>query len=128
MKKTVLREYAKLIVKSGINVQKGQEVIVYADLDQPEFVQMVVEEAYKCKAKKVTVEWNYQPLQIDNGFRVVDDPFLGAAAPGHTGIAQIGAGCTVQKPEAVFDSVLKFFPCQHTRHPFGEYCIHIITG
>ena len=63
MKKTVLREYAKLIVKSGINVQKGQEVIVYADLDQPEFVQMVVEEAYKCKAKKVTVEWNYQPLQ-----------------------------------------------------------------
>ncbi|MBR1972705.1 MAG: aminopeptidase [Oscillospiraceae bacterium] len=63
MKKTVLREYAKLIVKSGINVQKGQEVIIYADLDQPEFVQMVVEEAYKCKAKKVTVEWSYQPLE-----------------------------------------------------------------
>lgn len=63
MKKTVLREYARLIVRSGVNVQKGQEVIVYADLDQPEFVAMVVEEAYKAKAKKVTVEWNYQPLQ-----------------------------------------------------------------
>ena len=62
MKKSVLRAYAKLIVRSGINVQKGQEVIVYADLDQPEFVQMVVEEAYKAKAKSVTVEWNYQPL------------------------------------------------------------------
>ena len=62
MKKTVLREYAKLIVRCGINVQKGQEVLVYAELDQPEFVQMVVEEAYKAKAKKVTVEWNYQPL------------------------------------------------------------------
>ena len=62
MKKSVLREYAKLIVRCGINVQKGQEVLVYADLDQPEFVQMVVEEAYKAKAKKVTVEWNYQPL------------------------------------------------------------------
>ena len=62
MKKTVLRAYAKLIVQSGVNVQKGQEVIVHADLDQPEFVQMVVEEAYKAKAKKVTVEWNYQPL------------------------------------------------------------------
>ena len=62
MKKTVLREYAKLIVRSGVNVQKGQEVLVYADLDQPEFVKMVVEEAYKAKAKKVTVEWNYQPL------------------------------------------------------------------
>ena len=62
MKKTVLKEYAKLIVRCGVNVQKGQEVIIHADLDQPEFVQMVVEEAYKAKAKKVTVEWNYQPL------------------------------------------------------------------
>ena len=63
MKKTVLREYAKLIVRCGVNVQKGQEVMIYADLDQPEFVKMVVEEAYKAKAKKVIVEWNYQPLQ-----------------------------------------------------------------
>ena len=63
MKKTVLREYAKLIVRCGVNVQKGQEVLIYAELDQPEFVKMVVEEAYKAKAKKVTVEWNYQPLE-----------------------------------------------------------------
>ena len=63
MKKTVLREYAKLIVRCGVNVQKGQEVLIYAGLEQPEFVQMVVEEAYKAKAKKVIVEWNYQPLQ-----------------------------------------------------------------
>ena len=62
MKKTVLREYARLIVRCGVNVQKGQEVMVYADLDQPEFVKLVVEEAYKAKAKKVIVEWNYQPL------------------------------------------------------------------
>ncbi len=62
MKKSVLREYARLIVRCGVNVQKGQEVLLHAELDQPEFVQMVVEEAYKAKAKKVTVEWSYQPL------------------------------------------------------------------
>ena len=62
MKKTVLKKYAELIVRCGANVQKGQEVIVVAGLDQPEFVQMVVEEAYKAKAKKVTVDWRYQPL------------------------------------------------------------------
>ena len=62
MKKTVLRDYAKLIVRCGVNVQKGQSVIIFADLDQPEFVQMVVEEAYKAKASHVTVEWSYQPL------------------------------------------------------------------
>ena len=38
MKKTVLREYAKLIVRCGANVQKGQDVMIYAGLDQPEFV------------------------------------------------------------------------------------------
>ena len=63
MKKTVLREYARLIVRCGINVQKGQDVLVYAGLDQPEFVQMVVEECYKAKAREVTVHWDYQPLQ-----------------------------------------------------------------
>ena len=63
MKKATLRAYARLIVRSGINVRKGQEVLVYADLDQPEFVQMVVEEAYKAKASKVIVEWNYAPLE-----------------------------------------------------------------
>ena len=63
MKKTVLREYAKLIARCGLNVQKGQDVQVYADLDQPEFVQMVVEECYKAKAREVIVFWNYQPLQ-----------------------------------------------------------------
>ena len=62
MKKTVLREYARLIVRCGVNVQKGQEVLVYAELDQPEFVKLVVEEAYKAKAKEVIVQWSYQPL------------------------------------------------------------------
>ena len=63
MKKSVLKEYARLIVRQGANVQKGQEVTIYADLDQPEFVKLVVEEAYKAKAKKVTVEWNYPALK-----------------------------------------------------------------
>ena len=62
MKKTVLREYAKLIAKAGANVQKGQEVFITAELDQPEFVAMVVDECYKLKAKKVVVDWSYQPL------------------------------------------------------------------
>ena len=62
MKKTVLRKYAQLIAQAGINVQKGQEVFVDAQLDQPEFVQMVVEECYRAGAKKVVVDWDYQPL------------------------------------------------------------------
>ena len=41
MKKTVMRSYAKLIVRVGANVQKGQEVRVFASLDQPEFIKML---------------------------------------------------------------------------------------
>ena len=62
MKKTVLRKYANLIAAKGVNVQKGQEVFIQAELDQPEFVKMLVEECYKLGAKTVVVDWSYQPL------------------------------------------------------------------
>ena len=66
MKKTVLRAYARLIARSGVNVQKGQDVIVNASVEQPEFVQMVVEECYKAGARKVVVDFDYQPLSKVN--------------------------------------------------------------
>ena len=62
MKKTVLKEYARLLVKSGISVKKGDIVIINAGLDQPEFVEMVVAECYRAKAARVMVEWSYPAL------------------------------------------------------------------
>ena len=62
MKKTVLRQYARLIAQKGGNVQKGQDVLIFASLDQPEFVKMVAEECYACGARMVRVEWSYQPM------------------------------------------------------------------
>ena len=56
MKKSILRNYAKLIAKMGGNVQKGQDVMILASLDQPDFVRMVVEECYALGARKVSVE------------------------------------------------------------------------
>ncbi|MDE6597764.1 MAG: aminopeptidase, partial [Clostridia bacterium] len=57
-----LKKYAELIVKCGLNVQKGQEVIIRCGLDQPEFVATCVEECYKCGAERVKVEWSYMPI------------------------------------------------------------------
>ncbi len=62
MKKTKLKQYASLIVNVGARVRKGQEVMIFAELDQPEFVKMVVDECYKSGATRVDVEWSYQPL------------------------------------------------------------------
>ena len=57
MKKSVLKSYANLIVKTGANVQKGQDVIVIADVDQEELVSYIVEYCYKFKANSVEVRW-----------------------------------------------------------------------
>ena len=57
MKKSVLKKYAKLIIKKGVNLQKGQELTIYSACNQEEFTSMIVEEAYKAKCKKVTVRW-----------------------------------------------------------------------
>ena len=63
MKKTVLRNYAKLIARMGCNVQKGQDVYLTAGIEQPEFTTMVVDELYKAGARKVFVDMSYQPLE-----------------------------------------------------------------
>jgi len=76
MKKTRLRKYANLIAKCGVNVHRGQDVIVMAELDQPEFVKMVVDECYKLGARKVSVDWSYQPL-MSSHVRYCEEKVLG---------------------------------------------------
>ncbi len=62
MKQTVLRKYARLIARCGANIQKGQDVLIFCGIDQPKFVQLLVDECYKAGARKVKVEFDYQPL------------------------------------------------------------------
>lgn len=62
MKKSTLRNYAALIAGTGAAVKPGQEVVIQAELDQPEFVKMVAEECYKLGAANVEVQWGYQPM------------------------------------------------------------------
>ena len=57
-----LQKYAELLAKSGINVEPKEEVWINAQLDQVEFVRMVVEECYKCGAKKVRVRFHDNKL------------------------------------------------------------------
>ena len=63
MKQTVLRKYARLIARVGANVQKGQDVRISCELDQPRFVELLVDECYKAGARKVKVEFTHQPLE-----------------------------------------------------------------
>ena len=58
MNENKLREYAKLIVKIGANVQKGQRVRLQAEVDQIPLVKMVTEECYKAGASYVELFWS----------------------------------------------------------------------
>lgn len=60
--KNYKRKYAHLIVVVGLNDVKGKICKVQADLDQPDFVTMVVEELYKRGARRVEVYWTYRPV------------------------------------------------------------------
>ena len=53
-----LKEYAKLIVKIGANVQKGQRVRLQAETDQLPLVKAVTEECYKAGAEYVEIIWS----------------------------------------------------------------------
>ena len=62
MKKTTLKNYARLLAECGVAIKKGDEVIIQAGLDQPDFVAMCVEACYRRGAATVRVDWYYQPL------------------------------------------------------------------
>ena len=57
MTKSKLKKYAELIVQVGANVQSGQDVLIYAGVEQKQFVTYVVSECYKRKARRVEVNW-----------------------------------------------------------------------
>ncbi|MCR5348755.1 MAG: aminopeptidase [Bacilli bacterium] len=57
MKRSLLKKYAELIVRSGIALKKGQSVVVTAAANIEPFVALVVEECYKAGAKRVLIDW-----------------------------------------------------------------------
>jgi aminopeptidase len=62
MKKTLLKGFARLIARVGVNVQNGQRVEVRCEPEVADFATLVVEECYKIGAEKVEVLFESQEL------------------------------------------------------------------
>lgn len=83
MEKEKLIEYAKLIAKSGLNVQKGQDVMIEATPDQMEFLKILYEEIYKCGARKIflklydpsftLLDYKYQSIKVASKLEKIDE-------------------------------------------------------
>lgn len=64
MDKNILREYAKLIAVSGVNVQPRQEVVVRAEPESLDFLETHVEELYLAgEAGRVARRMALRPAQ-----------------------------------------------------------------
>jgi aminopeptidase len=51
------KNYARLLVRSGLNVHKGQNVVIEVDVENEVFAKLVVAEAYESGAKQVVVRY-----------------------------------------------------------------------
>lgn len=62
MKKSLIRKYARLIARVGINVQKGQTVVLSIPAENEDFAVYLTEELYRAGAGKVRVEFSSDRL------------------------------------------------------------------
>ena len=53
-----IEKYAKLAVVTGVNIQKGQLLVINASVDCAWYVRKVVKAAYEAGAGEVVVQWN----------------------------------------------------------------------
>ena len=61
-KEPILRKYARLIVQTGANVQKGQPVVIRGSVDSIELLRLISEEAYAAGASSVNVNLSDEKL------------------------------------------------------------------
>lgn len=61
-----LEKYAKLAIRKGVNVQKGQTLLLNIKAEHYEFGRMLVDEAYAAGAKKVVVKFGDDYISKSN--------------------------------------------------------------
>ena len=57
-----LQQYARLAIRAGLDVQKGQGVVIEAALEAAPFVRAAAKEAWDAGARDVTVLWTDEEL------------------------------------------------------------------
>lgn len=68
------KKYAELLIGTGVNVQKGQTLIINADPLHYEFVEVLTETAYEKGARKVIIEFGSEALsRLHYKYRSLED-------------------------------------------------------
>ena len=68
-------KFAELAVRTGINVQKGETLLIRADVEAADFARRCVKEAYKAGAKHVYVEYSDEVIFRETYLSAPDESF-----------------------------------------------------
>jgi len=70
-----MNEYAKVIIRVGVNLQKGQTLVIACPVECADFCRMIAEEAYEAGAREVVVRWGDDKLSRMKYLRADDAIF-----------------------------------------------------
>ncbi|NOU97701.1 aminopeptidase [Paenibacillus sp. LMG 31456] len=72
----LLSSYAELVVKIGVNIHKGQTLVVNGSIDAAELVRLIVKKAYEAGAYLVKVNWTDDTVSRLRYDLAADESFL----------------------------------------------------
>ncbi len=75
MDKELQWKYARLVVKKGLNLQKGQMLVILAPTECADFVRIVTEIAFQCGAGDVAVNWRDEKFERTRFMNAPDEAF-----------------------------------------------------
>ena len=67
--------FAQLAIKTGINVQNGETLLIRADVESRDFARRCVKEAYKAGAKHVYLEYSDEIVTRETYLSAPEDSF-----------------------------------------------------
>lgn len=70
-----IEKYASLAIKVGVNIQKGQTLIINSPIECAEFTRIVAKCAYENGAKNVHVRWSDEDLALIKYLNAPDEAF-----------------------------------------------------
>lgn len=75
MNDALLEKYARLVVKTGANVQKGQTMVIMAPIETAVFARLIAEAAYKEGARDVIIDWRDEQFSRMRFLNAPDEVF-----------------------------------------------------
>ena len=70
-----LREYARLLVEAGVNIQPGQTLVISSPVDCAAFTRLCTEAGYAAGAKEVVVRWSDDAIAKQRYLHGADELF-----------------------------------------------------